>query len=66
MSSLHHRLEITDQRILAVSTVASNLIAQLNKLNELRERISKAQLPDKNSGGSTKEKERASRMEKAA
>jgi hypothetical protein len=50
MSPLHHRFaEISDLRILAMATATSNLTAQLNELNELREQVRKAQLSDRES-----------------
>jgi hypothetical protein len=45
MSALHNRLEtVTDVRLSVVADAAANLIAQLSELNELRERVRKAQL----------------------
>jgi len=45
MSSLHHNLAaVTDTRLVIVTDTAANLIAQLSELNELRERVRKAEL----------------------
>jgi hypothetical protein len=45
MSSLYNRLaEVTSARLSVVTGAAANLTAQLSELNELRERVRKAQL----------------------
>jgi hypothetical protein len=45
MSSLDdHLVAVTDTRLAIVSDTAANLIAQLSELNELRERVRKAEL----------------------
>ncbi|MEA2912934.1 MAG: hypothetical protein QOJ15_5015 [Bradyrhizobium sp.] len=45
MSALDdHLLAVTDTHLAIVSDTAANLIAQLSELNELRERVRKAEL----------------------
>src|ERR1700730_17602321 len=45
MSSLHRHLAVvTDTRLAIVTDTAANLITQLRELNELRERVRKAEL----------------------
>jgi hypothetical protein len=45
MSSLYNRLaDVTSTRLLVVTGAAANLVAQLSELNELRERVRKAEL----------------------
>jgi hypothetical protein len=45
MSARNNRLEtVTDVRLSTVTDAAANLVAQLSELNELRERVRKAQL----------------------
>jgi ribosomal protein S9 len=45
MSSLYNRLaDVTNTRLSVVTGAATNLVAQLSELNELRERVRKAQL----------------------
>jgi hypothetical protein len=45
MSTLYNRIEtVTTTRLSGVIDAASNLIAQLSELNELRERVRKAQV----------------------
>ena len=45
MSTLFNRLEdVVSTRFSVVTGVAANLVAQLSELNELRERVRKAQL----------------------
>jgi hypothetical protein len=45
MSTLHNRLaEVASTRLSVVTGAAANLVAQLAELNELRERVRKAQL----------------------
>jgi hypothetical protein len=50
MSSLRNRLAaLTETRLSVVTGAAANLIAQLAELNELRERVRKAQLSARSS-----------------
>jgi hypothetical protein len=45
MSNLYNRLaDVESTRLSVVTGVAANLVAQLSELNELRERVRKAQL----------------------
>jgi hypothetical protein len=45
MSNLYNRLaDVESTRLSVVTAVAANLVAQLSELNELRERVRKAQL----------------------
>jgi hypothetical protein len=45
MSSLHRHLAVvTDTRLAIVTDAAANLMTQLSELNEMRERVRKAEL----------------------
>jgi hypothetical protein len=47
------------QRLAAVTDASANLIVQLRELNELRERVRKAELARRTAAGRPAEKERA-------
>jgi hypothetical protein len=50
MSTLYNRpAYVASARLSAVTGVAANLVAQLSELNELRERVRKAQLSARSS-----------------
>jgi hypothetical protein len=67
MSSLHNRLEnATSTHPSVVTSAATNLLAQLSELNELRERVRKAELLARRPRRMGTRKECALRMEKAA